>query len=181
MMREQSIKTLRSAILHPVDQDKPLKLNFICTHNSRRSQMAQIWAIVAAACHNKTNLMAYSGGTEATALHPNVVIALKKIGFRIEKDGDRNPKYSISFSEQYPPIVCWSKVYDDAHNPTDSFIAVMVCAEADVGCPIIPSARKRIPLRYKDPKYTDGTPEESSTYERTAREIGAEIFSFFQE
>lgn len=181
MMREQSTKTLRSAILHPTEQDKSLRLNFICTHNSRRSQMAQIWAIVAAACHNRDQLTAYSGGTEATALHPNVVVALKNIGFRVERDGDHNPKYSIYFSEQHPPIVCWSKVYDDAHNPTESFIAIMVCAEADVGCPIIPSARKRIPLRYKDPKYADGTSDESLTYERTAREIGAEIFSFFQE
>ncbi|WP_090166059.1 low molecular weight phosphatase family protein [Neolewinella agarilytica] len=180
-MREQSVKTLRSAILHPAEKDKPLKLNFICTHNSRRSQIAQIWATVAAACYGKDELTAYSGGTEATALHPNVVHALQEIGFRVEQDGDHNPKYSIYFSEQYPPLICWSKVYDDPANLTDSFIAVMVCAEADVGCPFIPSARKRIPLRYKDPKYTDGTPDESATYVRTALEIGAEIFSFFQE
>lgn len=180
-MREQSVKTLRSAILDPAEKDQPLKLNFICTHNSRRSQIAQIWATVAAACYNKAELTAYSGGTEATALHPNVVLALQKIGFRIEKEGDHNPRYSIHFSEQHPPIICWSKVYDDPDNPTDSFMAVMVCAEADVGCPFIPSARKRIPLRYKDPKYTDGTPEEPATYKRTALEIGAEIFSFFQE
>ena len=180
-MREQSVKTLRSAILHPVEKDKPLKLNFICTHNSRRSQIAQIWAAVAAACHSKAEMTAYSGGTEATALHPNVVHALQKIGFRIEQKGESNPRYSIYFSEQYPPIICWSKVYDASDNPTDSFIAVMVCAEADAGCPFIPSARKRIPLRYKDPKHADGTSEESATYERTALEIGAEIFSFFQE
>ena len=44
-------------------------------------------------------------------------------------------------------------------NPT-KFAAVMTCAHADENCPFIPGAEQRIPVRYKDPKAFDDTPEE---------------------
>lgn len=58
-------------------------LNFICTHNSRRSHFAQIWTAIAAYQAGLNTLHTFSGGTETTALHPNAVAALRRAGFRI--------------------------------------------------------------------------------------------------
>src|SRR6478752_7363247 len=43
------------------------RLTFICTHNSRRSHLAQIWAQVTAAHYGVGGVETFSGGTEATA------------------------------------------------------------------------------------------------------------------
>ena len=158
---------------------KVLALNFICTHNSRRSQIAQIWTIVAAAWYDNEFVTAYSGGTEVTALHPNVITVLTALGFRIEGDGDGPGRYLVYFSDDCPPVRCWSKLYDDPANPVDDFLAIMVCDDADANCPVIPTAKRRISLQYVDPKFSDGTNEEADIYRRTAREIGSEVFSLF--
>lgn len=157
----------------------PVALNFICTHNSRRSQLAQIWTTVAAAWSGNDYVRAFSGGTEVTALHPNVIRALIDLGFRVEPDEDDPAKTMVYFSDTYPPVVCWSKLYDDPANTAADFVAVMVCGHADAHCPVIPGAGRRIALRYEDPKVSDGTGKESAVYQRTAREIGAEVFSLF--
>ena len=49
------------------------KLTFICTHNSRRSHLAQIWSTTAAAYYGLNGVSTYSGGTESTAFNPRAV------------------------------------------------------------------------------------------------------------
>ncbi len=156
-----------------------LAVNFVCTHNSRRSQIAQVWATVAAAWHNNSFVRAYSGGTEVTALHPNVITALIGLGFRVELDKNTPHRHLIYFSDKYPPVACWSKRYDDPDNPSKDFVAVMVCDDAEANCPFLPTAKKRLSIKYTDPKFSDGTDEEASVYQATAREIGSEVFSLF--
>jgi len=46
------------------------QLTFICTHNSRRSHFAQIWAATAAANCGVNGVATNSAGTEATAFNP---------------------------------------------------------------------------------------------------------------
>ncbi len=91
---------------------------FICTHNSRRSQIAQIWARAAAFYDQVPDVETYSGGTEATAFHPNAVKAMKETGMEIRavKDGD-NPVYEIRFAEDAAPVEVFSKVFDGSGNP----------------------------------------------------------------
>ena len=62
-----------------------ININFICTHNSRRSHLSQIWAQAAAAYFNIPEVYCYSGGTEETALFPKVTETLKMQGFNILK------------------------------------------------------------------------------------------------
>lgn len=154
-------------------------LTFICTHNSRRSHFGQIWAAVAAAWYGVEGVKTYSGGTEATAFNPRAVAALERAGFRVEDPGGENPIYRVSFSENEPALECFSKVYDHPANPSQDFITVMTCSEADENCPFIPGATLRVPLTYEDPKEADGTPEEAARYDERCRQIAVEMFYAF--
>ena len=153
----------------------PIQLVFICTHNSRRSQMAEAWARVAAYHFGLADIQVYSGGTEVTAFHPNAVRALRSAGFSIQAiSSGGNPVYSITIAKG----VSWnaySKVYDDTTLPDKSFVAIMTCSEADATCPSVSGADLRLPIRYEDPKISDGTQQESSIYTTRANEIGREM------
>jgi arsenate reductase len=156
-----------------------IRLNFICTHNSRRSQFSQIWAQTAAAYYG-IEALCYSGGVEVTAFNPRAVAAIQRDGFKlVQKVGD-NPVYFVFYSEEEEPIVAFSKVYDDAINAPKDFAAVMTCDHADENCPFIPGAEKRFPLRYEDPKAFDDSSQEEQMYTERSHQIGAELFYLFE-
>lgn len=159
-------------------QGQVAKLNFICTHNSRRSQMAQVWAETAAAYY-AIDIACYSGGVEVTEFNQNTVETLRNAGFEITKEGVDNPTYLLKYNQDSKGINCFSKLYDDATNPKTDFAAVMTCSEADENCPYIPGAEIRIPLHYEDPKEFDDTPLMSENYSRRSEQIGAEMFFIF--
>ncbi|MEW6199826.1 MAG: protein-tyrosine-phosphatase [Planctomycetota bacterium] len=151
------------------------RLIFVCAHNSRRSHMAHLWAVVAAAVYG-LDVATFSGGTEATAFNPGAVAALERAGFRIEKTsaGD-NPTYVVRFSEKQPGITCFSKKFDAAPNPKADFAAVMVCGEADTACPAVAGASARFSIPFVDPKVSDGTPQEAATYDERCAQIAREM------
>ena len=117
----------------------------------------------------------FSGGTEATAFHPNMIEALKTGGFQVEKLKMEKPTLPDNISEGKNEEQLFSKVYSDEYNPQENFIAVMVCTEADGGCPFVAGSVARISLPYQDPKYADGTSEEKEAYQKTLKEIGREM------
>lgn len=153
------------------------QLLFICTHNSRRSHMSQVWAMTAAYYYGiGSDLRSYSGGTEATAFNKNAIDALARAGFQIDNPGGKNPHVILSVGPQIPEIECFSKTYDDIFNPARDFSAVMTCSDADQNCPIVPGAEQRFSIPYVDPKVSDGTPEEAATYNERCAQIGREMF-----
>ena len=156
-------------------------LTFICTHNSRRSHLSQLWAATAAWAHGLDHVRTYSGGTEATAFNPRAVAAVERAGFQVVKGEGRNPAYEVSFAEDRDPERCWSKVYDDPANPQEGFCAVMTCSEADANCPIVRGALDRVSLPYVDPKEADDTPEEASRYDERCLQIAAELWYVMQQ
>lgn len=156
----------------------PLILNYVCTHNSRRSQISQIMGQVAS-YHYGIDAICYSGGTEETAFHPNAIAAISRTGIEIEQQGESNPVIFVRYSNECPPLSCFSKVYDHAYNKADDFAAIMTCAHADDNCPVILNAT-RIPVRYEDPKRSDGTEEMSAVYDATVKEIATEMKYVFQ-
>lgn len=163
-----------------VSENKNVNLNFICTHNSRRSHLSQIWAQTAAYYFGIKNVFCYSGGTEATAMFPKVGETLEKTGFQIEKlSNDGNPVYSIKYSENQYPIVGFSKKYDDDFNPKSEFAALMTCDHADENCPFIVGCERRIPVRYNDPKVFDNTPQQNEKYQERSNEIASEMLYVF--
>ena len=153
---------------------------FICTHNSRRSQLAQVWAKTSAEYFGIENINCYSGGTETTAFYPTAVISLEKVGFEIvQENKDINPVYSVKYSESQEAIKCFSKVYDDDFNPNEKFITIMTCSNADENCPVILGAEKRFPIRFEDPKIFDNTELEDKKYAEKCSEIAREMLFVF--
>ena len=173
--RRALLERLSDYIADHRQEGKDIKLNFICTHNSRRSHICQIWATTAGAYYGIENLECFSGGTEATAFNPRAVSAMERAGFRIDNPGGTNPHYSVYFSPSIAAIECYSKVFDDPFNPKEDFAAVMTCSHADENCPFIPGAT-RISITYEDPKVADNTPAEVAKYDERVRQIGCEMF-----
>lgn len=176
--RKDVLQTLIDYVQNKWDKGEDIRLNFICTHNSRRSQFSQIWAQTAADYYG-IDINSYSGGVEVTAFNERAVASVERAGFKVTRKGDGNPKYFIFNSEDGEPITTFSKVYDDQANAASGFAAVMTCTHADENCPFIPGAEARIPVRYDDPKAFDGTPEETAKYDERSLQIGAEMFYVF--
>lgn len=180
--RRSLLQPLVDYIQQKVEDKEPVNINFICTHNSRRSHLAQIWAQTAAAYFDIPNVHCYSGGTEETALFPTVAETLRQQGFSVLKIADNNnPIYAIKCSDNALPIIGFSKKYDHAFNPAAAFAAVMTCSQADGGCPFIAGAEKRIPITYEDPKISDGTALQSKVYTERSEEIATEMFYVFSQ
>ncbi len=183
-----SIALERKIILQPLIEYVQLKknnneailLNFICTHNSRRSHLSQVWAQTMSFHFNIKNVFCYSGGTEATAMFPKVVETLINQGFLIQKLSDnKNPVYAIKYSENENPIICFSKIYNNEFNPKSNFAAVLTCSNADEGCPMVLGADGRFPITYNDPKQFDGTELMNEKYLERSLEIAQEMFYVF--
>lgn len=180
--RKLLLQPLIDYIQNKVHQQKEIRLNLICTHNSRRSHLAQVWSQTAAAYFNIKNVFCYSGGTEATALFPVVAKTLQKQGFQVEVLAQTsNPIYAIKYAENEPPVIGFSKTYDDSFNPKNEFAAIMTCSQADGGCPFIAGAEKRVPITFDDPKEFDTTPQQAEKYEERSLQIATEMFYVFSQ
>lgn len=181
-----AVSTDRSVVLQPLisyiqkkkDKHEAINLNFICTHNSRRSQLSQIWAQTAAYYYG-IDAQCYSGGVEVTAFNERAVEAIKRAGFRITQKGETNPTYFVWMANGDDPIPAFSKLFDDPINASSSFAAVMTCSHADENCPFIPGTEARIPVRYDDPKAFDNTPQEAEKYDERSEQIATEMFYVF--
>ncbi len=185
-----SISPERKTVLQPLvdyiqkktNEQEVVRLNLICTHNSRRSHLSQVWAQTAAAHYDIKNVFCYSGGTEATAMFPMVAKTLEKQGFEIKTIAEgSNPIYTIKYADNEHPIIGFSKTYDDDFNPQNEFVAIMTCSQADGGCPFIPGAEKRIPITFEDPKAFDNTPQQEEKYEERSLQIATEMFYVFSQ
>ena len=157
-----------------------LDVLFVCTHNSRRSHMGQVLGAVAAA---RVGLVArtFSGGTEATAFNPRAIAALRRVGFQIAGEGEKNPRYQVSWSPSAPAFEAFSKTIDDPANPKGDFVAVMTCSQADAACPIVKGATQRVAVPYDDPKVADGTAEETQRYDERVEQIGRDLSWVFRQ
>jgi len=189
-MKFDNITSERKAVLQPLidfiqhkhHTKSEIRLNLICTHNSRRSHLSQVWAQTAATYYGIKNVFCYSGGTEATALFPVVVETLRQMGFQIQIIAEsNNPIYAIKYSDNEHPVIGFSKTYDNHFNPSAGFAAIMTCSQADGGCPFISGAEKRIPITFDDPKAFDHTPQQAEKYQERSLQIATEMFYVFSQ
>lgn len=189
-LNPQSISDERKAVLQPltefiqmkVSDKQDIRINFICTHNSRRSHLSQVWAQTLAHYFKIKNVFCYSGGTEATALFPVAAETLQNSGFEIQTlSSDKNPIYSIKYADNAHPIIGFSKKLDDAFNPKSEFAAIMTCDSANEACPFVPGAEQRIPITFEDPKAFDNTPQQAVKYKERSLQIATELFYVFSQ
>jgi len=181
--RKLKLIELSDYIISRKNEEEIARLVVICTHNSRRSHMGQIWAQVAADYYGIRKIETFSGGTEATAFNPRAVSAFKKVGFDINtiKNDDDNHRYELRWSEDMEAYQAFSKRYDDTPNPSEKFAAIMVCTSADEGCPVITGCDFRLSLPYEDPKAYDDTGLEAEMYDERLRQIGRDMLFCFSQ
>ncbi|MDE2728995.1 MAG: protein-tyrosine-phosphatase [Gemmatimonadota bacterium] len=178
--RRQTLDRVSTYVAARVRSGEPALLTFICTHNARRSQMAQIWAQTNALFFSLRGVATYSGGTEATAFDPRAVSAMVRAGFRVERQSKEvNPEYLVHAGSELPPVRAFSKTYHDPSNPQHGFCAVLTCSSADRECPVIPRADRRVLVPYEDPTSADGTDREAEVYDERCREICREMVWLF--
>ncbi len=176
--RKDALQPLIEYIQDRRMKEEPVRLLFVCTHNSRRSHLAQIWAKVAAK-YFEIEIESYSGGVEVTAMNERIARELESTGFELGFDSGSNPHYQVVYSDPAEPVDCFSKLYDDSSNPSDNFAAIMTCSDADENCPFIPGSAARIPIRYEDPKAFDDTPLEADMYPERSMQIANEMMYVF--
>lgn len=180
--RKETLQPFIEFIQKKQQNKQEIRINFICTHNSRRSHLSQVWAQTIAYHCNIQNVFCYSGGTEATALFPMAAETLRNSGFKISTlSQGKNPVYSIKYAENQHPIIGFSKKFDDAFNPTSGFAAILTCSQADEGCPFIAGAEKRFPITFEDPKAFDNTPQQAEKYKERSLQIATELFYVFSQ
>ena len=145
------------------------KIVFMCTLNSRRSQLCEVWANILS---NRLNLKLsfFSAGTEKTEVYKEVIETLCRVGVDINKEGKLNLTSNT--------INIYSKTLDEIKE--DKFIGIMNCSDAEKHCPLDPRSKKNIKLFYDDPKKYDGTTKESDEYDRTCRLIASELNAIFK-
>jgi protein-tyrosine-phosphatase len=178
--RKEQLKEVAKHIEKKVRSKEIANLTFICTHNSRRSHMSQIWAQTAAVFYNIPFIRCYSGGTEATAFNYRSVRALRKAGFEIEQtDESKNPLYKVYYGSDKNYLKGFSKKFSNESNPQNNFAAIMTCSHADEACPVVPGAIARFAIPYEDPKAADNTPEEENRYDERCKQIAIEMFYMF--
>lgn len=175
--RKEELRRLSDYITEKTNKGLRAAITVICTHNSRRSHFGQLGLALAADYYGVSGIDTYSGGTEATALHPNAVAALERAGFVVEREGvkENNPVYHIQWYEGQIPYRAFSKRFDDPVNPQTGFAAILVCTEAEAGCPVVSGSDLRLPLPYEDPKVFDGTPKVAMMYTERLQQIFREM------
>ena len=176
--RQKVLRKVAHFIRSKVLAKEESQLMFICTHNSRRSHLSQIWAQTAAAYYDVAGVRTFSGGTEATACNERTGAALKRAGVDITNStpDQKNPVLLVNYSPAAEPIHAFSKVYSEGGNPKSNFVALMTCDHADQNCPIVKGSVLRVSIPFVDPKVSDGTDEEISTYDERCRQIAREMF-----
>jgi arsenate reductase len=180
--RQALLRDIAAVMVERLAAGQPADLTFICTHNSPRSHMSQVWAQAAAHVFDLERVRAFSGGTEITACNCRTVLAMRRAGFAIEtRRGGENPLLLVRYAEERPPVRAYSKLYHADDNPKRDFIALMTCSKADRSCPVVEGAIARFPIHYMDPRLCDDTPEEAAAYNARCREIAREMFFLMRE
>ena len=178
--RKENLQGLVDYIQNKVNFDEEIRLNFICTHNSRRSHLSQVWAQTIAHHFHIKNIFCYSGGTEETALFTMVAETLENSGFQVNVIADgENPIYSIKYAANEPSIIGFSKKFDADFNPRSEFAALMTCSSAADGCPFVKGADERFSLLYDDPKIFDDTKFQAEKYREISLQIASDLFYVF--
>ena len=180
--RKKVLQPLVDYIQSKVNGQDTIRLNFICTHNSRRSHLSQVWAQVMAYYFDLKMVFCYSGGTESTALYSAAAETLANTGFYLEIiNPSQNPIYAIKYASNEPTVIGFSKTFDHSFNPSSNFAAIMTCSSADQGCPVISGAEIRVPITYEDPKTYDDTPHQAQKYTERSLQIATELKYVFSQ
>jgi arsenate reductase len=135
-----------------------MRVLFLCTHNSSRSQMAE--GLLRA--RGGPDFQVFSAGTQPRTVHPLAIRAMAEL--------------DIDLSEH------WSKGLEDFEQQPPMDLVVTVCDEAAEACPFFPYARRQEHWGFPDPSAATGTEEERLAVFRQVRDaISTRIDRFLEE
>lgn len=179
--RKELLKSIATTIVKERHKLNKVRLNFICTHNSRRSQLSQVWAHFAIQHYKLRKIKSFSGGTEVTSFSRNAIKVLQEAGFKftLVDFSHQNPKYEITAKNMKKPITVHSKTFDDSTNKKP-FIAITNCSVANENCPFIPDAIHRFHLPLDESKTVDKTKSDMKKHSEINQQIAAEMNFLFQ-
>lgn len=178
--RKDDLEKIAAFIQARVQSGEEIQLTYICTHNSRRSHLGQIWAATAASYYNIRHVKTFSGGTEVTAFNERAVVACKRAGFEIKViTQEKNPIYEVRYASNAEPVKLFSKLFNDSTNPQNGFCAILTCTQADEACPVVKGASLRVSMPYEDPKLYDGQANETEKYDERCKQIATETLYVF--
>ena len=136
--------------------DSPIRVLFVCTHNSARSQIAE--ALLGR--YGGADFEVHSAGTEATGVNPYAVRVL----------GERG----IDWSEARSKLI--SGFLDDRFD-----YVITVCDRARATCPVYPGSNNSLHWGLDDPAEVDGTDaERMAAFRRTQVEVSARLRPFIE-
>lgn len=135
--------------------DEPIRVLFLCTHNSARSQMAE--GFLRALGGDRFEV--HSAGTEATRVHPLAIAALREQG--IDISGQR------------------SKTLDEYLGQRFAYV-ITVCDSARDACPVWPGVAQRFHWSFPDPSQAEGNEAARlAVFQQVAADIRTRIEAFF--
>ena len=124
----------------------PIRVLFVCIHNSARSQMAEAFL------NRIPGFTASSAGIEPGKLNPIVVAAMREIGIDISGHATKSVAQLIAAKQPFDHVVT-------------------VCDEANAErCPVVPGAASRLHLGFPDPSALPGTPDDKLIGTRRIRD-----------
>lgn len=174
--RKKLLMSMGGSFYEKLKKQERINLLFVCTHNSRRSQMAQALMQAASDYYHIVGIQPLSAGTKETAFHPYAIKALRSSGFLIKQvEAGSNPVYEVKLNANTAVGDMFSKALDHISVPVKDFVAVMVCDQADAECPFVPGADSRFSVHYEDPGKNDRHPDPLGFYKQTLRNIGREM------
>jgi arsenate reductase len=136
-----------------------MRVLFLCTHNSSRSQMAE--GLLRA--RGGARFEAMSAGTHPRAVHPLAIEVMREVGIDIGERAGHRAKSLDEFKGQAFDLV------------------VTVCDEAAEECPFFPGARRQEHWGFSDPSAATGNKEERLAVFRAVRDaIAARIDAFLR-
>jgi arsenate reductase (thioredoxin) len=139
----------------------PMRVLFLCTHNSSRSQMAEGLLRT----HGGTHYQVFSAGTHPSKVHPLAIKVMAELGIDISEQAGHQAKGVEEF-EAEPPME----------------LVVTVCDEAAEECPYFPRARRQEHWGFPDPSAATGSEEERlEVFRRVRDDIAARIDVFVKQ
>ena len=128
---------------------------FLCTHNSARSQMAE--GLLRSVAGDRYEV--HSAGTEATAVKPEAIQAMREIG--VDISGQESKRLDRYVGEPFDWVVT-------------------VCDDAREACPVFPGAERQDHWSLEDPSAATGSEEERlEVFRRVRDEIARRVTESF--
>lgn len=134
----------------------PIRVLFVCTHNSARSQIAE--ALLAR--YGGPDFEVYSAGTEVTTVNPYAVRVVAGVG----------PDWSHARSKAITEFL--DRRFD---------YVITVCDRARETCPVFPGSENTLHWGLDDPSEVEGSDEEKlAAFQRTQMEVSARLRPFIE-